>query len=307
LTLFRSAYYQPTNWQAQVGRREVAVFSISGWTDDLFPAVESFRQYKLLKRLDPLWPVEVGVADVGHARAQNSPATWRTLNDRAWQFVQQHIGGSHPQATGVFSMPTSCSGTGGGAEITADTPEGLARGQLTVAFSTRQTLTSGGGAADPNGPATDPVAGSSLPLGGGGCRVASGPAIGGYSGTSQPLAAAATYVGLGYVEVPYVFAGQTGQLDARLWDVSPGGQPVLVSRGTYRLDVAGFDKPFGILRLPLFGNHWRLDAAHRIRLDLTQVDQPFLRPSTLPSRISFARPRLVLPIAEATSQHIAGQ
>jgi hypothetical protein len=71
LTLFRSSYYQLEDWQSQVDRREVAVFSISGWTDDLFAPVESFREFKQLKQLDPLWPVEIAVADVGHPRAQN--------------------------------------------------------------------------------------------------------------------------------------------------------------------------------------------------------------------------------------------
>src|SRR4051794_27431692 len=39
LTEDRSAYYQDKGFTAQVGDREVAVFSISGWTDDLFEAV----------------------------------------------------------------------------------------------------------------------------------------------------------------------------------------------------------------------------------------------------------------------------
>ena len=77
LTEFRGAYYQDEGWTKQVDGRKVAVFSIQGWTDDLFPAVESFRIFKYLKRLDPSWPVEVALADVGHSRAQNKPETWR--------------------------------------------------------------------------------------------------------------------------------------------------------------------------------------------------------------------------------------
>jgi predicted acyl esterase len=107
--------------------------------------------------------------------------------------------------------------------------------------------------------------------------------------------------------VPYVFVGQTGQLDARVWDVAPGGQTVLMTHGTYRLDVAGFDAPSGTLRLPLFGNHWALAPGHRLRLDLTQVDQPYLRPSTPPSSITFTNPSLVLPTAEASSTNLPGQ
>ena len=78
---WHSAYYQP-GWRTQkAAGRTTAVFSISGWTDDLFPAVESFRMYNFLKSLDPQWPVAVRVADIGHARAQNKPGTWHRLND----------------------------------------------------------------------------------------------------------------------------------------------------------------------------------------------------------------------------------
>jgi hypothetical protein len=62
-----SAYYQDEGWEAQVGRHEAAVFAVHGWTEDLFPAVEVFRQYKDLKRLDTDWPVSGGRR---HGRAQ---------------------------------------------------------------------------------------------------------------------------------------------------------------------------------------------------------------------------------------------
>ncbi len=299
LTEFRSAHYQEQRWQSQVGRREVAVFSISGWTDDLFPALESFRQFDQLKSIDPAWPVEVAVADVGHARAQNDAETWRTVNARAWRFLNAHIAGSQATGTGVFSLPTSCGSPAAGA-LEASSPTGLANGQLTVRYTSNISLASTGGAADPNGPATDPLAGS-------GCRISPGPAVGGFTGVSDPVSSSLTYVGLGWVDVQYAFAGVTGQLDARLWDVAPDGSAVLVTRGAYRLDIAGgYDAPSGTLRLPLFGNHWLLAAGHRLRLDLTQVDQPFLRPSNPPSSMSLTDPTLVLPLQERTQVTLSG-
>src|SRR5215218_9595273 len=108
LTEYRSAYYQDEGWAAQENARKVAVFSIQGWTDDLFEAVESFRMFKYLKRRDPRWPVEVSLADVGHSRAQNKPAQWQRLNDRAWQWMQSQIQGSHEQETTVSSQVTTC-------------------------------------------------------------------------------------------------------------------------------------------------------------------------------------------------------
>src|SRR2546423_3867087 len=108
LTEFRGAFYQDEGWVAELQNREVAIFSISGWTDDLFPPVEAFRQFKYLKSLDRLWPVEVAVADVGHPRAQNPAFEWHPLNDRAWGFLKEQIHGSHRQQTTVLTMPTIC-------------------------------------------------------------------------------------------------------------------------------------------------------------------------------------------------------
>ena len=106
--------------------------------------------------------------------------------------------------------------------------------------------------------------------------------------------------------VPYTFTGVTGHLDARIWDVAPDGTTLLVTRGTYRIDTPAYDESAGTLHLPLFGNHWRLAPGHRIRLDLTQNDTPYLRTSNIPSGIEFEPPTLTLPTREAGSTALAG-
>src|SRR5215210_61302 len=63
LTEYRSAFYQDDRWAAQAADPQAAIFSISGWTDDLFEAIESFRMFDYLKALNPRWPVEVSTAD----------------------------------------------------------------------------------------------------------------------------------------------------------------------------------------------------------------------------------------------------
>ena len=126
LTEFRGAYYQDEGWKAQQDGRKVAVFSIQGWTDDLFTAVESFRMFKYLKRLDSLWPVEVALGDVGHSRAQNRPDTWHKLNNDAFQWLQSHIDGSHEERTGVTSEATVCGDADPPQQASGRTPEGLA-------------------------------------------------------------------------------------------------------------------------------------------------------------------------------------
>ncbi len=284
LTEERSSYYQEEAWAAQADHRKTAIFAIQGWTDDLFPADEALRQYGYLKALDPRWPVEVALADVGHPRAWNKDGTWRWLNKRAFKFLRRHIHGSHEQRTGISTEQTTCDAAPGPRQ------RGLARRVLTVPFESGGTLTWLSGSGDPDGLETDPIAGFvRAPER---CRISQAPDWPGrYTALSAPLATGATYVGVGTLRIPYTLLGSTATLHARLWDVAPSGEAVFVDRGTYRLNL-----PAGTLELPLFGNHWRFVPGHRIRLDLVQVDEPFMRRSNVPSTITFAPPKLSLPV-----------
>jgi dienelactone hydrolase len=335
-TEYRSSYYQDEAWRAQVGKREVAVYAIQGWTDDLFPAVDAFRQYKYLKRLDPRWPVSVALADVGHSRAQNKPQVWRRLNAQAWQMLQSHINGSHRQQTVVQSEPTTCPNDGDPdnnmkrtQRLTATTPEGLSEGRLRVTYQPGQTRSEAPVPAAPDDPdnlAAEPAVGSFV-FQGDVCRTSRAPeAPRRYTGMSQPLQDALTYVGLGTVEVRYeLLTGQplnsTATLEARLWDVPPGGEPfspecgtaappagadcpVLMTRGAYRIDVPAYDKQADTIRLPLFGNQWQLKPGHHLRLDLTQTDNPTWLPSNQSSVLRFDSPRLYLPTREADEREL---
>ena len=255
--------------------------------------------FKYLKRLDPNWPVEVALADVGHSRAQNKPRTWQRLNDQAFQWLQSHINGSHEQRTTVSSEATVCEGGDSEApqQVVGRTPEDLANHTLT--FQLPQGGTQGDTAAtDPNGPATDPIVGPRLDPGEPCRRSKDGlPATGGYTAYTPPFARTETYVGLGHVDVTYVWAAPpppeaSGLLAVRLFDAVPGGEEFLVTRGVYRLEN---NPPVGTLRIPFFGNHWRVRPGHRLRLDITQVDAFTFRPSNVPSTFTFSDVKLVLP------------
>jgi dienelactone hydrolase len=294
LTEFRGAYYQDEGWKLQEDSRKVAVFSIQGWTDDLFPAVESFRIFKLLKRLDPRWPVEVALADVGHSRAQNKPETWHRLNVQAWQWLQSNINRSHERKTTVSSEATVCGDSVAPQHVVGRTPEDLANSTLTIEYPEPGGTQGDAAVGDPNGPATDAIVGPELDPGDPCRQSAKVPALGGYTQYSPPLTSTRTYVGLGFVRIPYVWTGAaTGMLAARLFDVAPDGSELLMTRGVYRFEG---DPLVGEIRLPLYGNHWRLGPGHRIRLDLTQVDNLTYRKSNLPSTFQFpSGVTLVLP------------
>jgi hypothetical protein len=323
LTEERSSYYQDDDgWTQQVTNREVAIFSISGWSDFLFPAVESFRQFKYLKSLDPMWPVEIALADVGHPPAQNKASQWQHLNDQAWQFLESQINGSHRQQTTVSSMPTIC--PQGGAtnldaaqRLTGRTPEDLSKGTLTVNYAAGGLIdnwhTPGDSPfadlVDPDNLIVDPVVGTP-PAQRNSCRVSTNAPVHQpirYTAVSQSLPTPKIYIGLGHVDIDqYQLVGKTATLEARVWDVSPNGTQVLMTRGTYRIDPSGYDVPGGSLELPLFGNQWTLEAEHKIRLDLTLVDAPSFMPSNQPGTFSFGSPHLVLPTRQATDLSISG-
>jgi hypothetical protein len=221
--------------------------------------------------------------------------TWRDLNQRLWGWLRANINGSHDRHTRILSEATVCHGKPSPADqITASKPERLARGTLSIEYPAGASLTSTGGLRDPNGPATDPEAAGNQAAR---CASSRGPAAGGYTAISGPLPSAATYVGIGYVKVPYALTGTTALLFARLWDVTPSGKALLVDRGAYRLDPP-YDQPAGTVRLPLFGNHYRFAAGHRLRLDLTQVDRPTFQPSNVASSIHLNAPTLMLPIRQ---------
>ena len=116
-------------------------------------------------------------------------------------------------------------------------------------------------------------------------------------------------MGVGTVRLKYALAGgPTATVNARLWDDPPGEdtKPLLISRGTYRIDETAGDRAAGTLDLPLFGNHYIFEKGHRVRLDVTQVDQPFLRPSNPATRLSFTGPELRLPTRESGNRKTSG-
>lgn len=318
LTEFRGSFYQDEAWAAELTSREVAIFSVSGWTDDLFPPVESFRQFTYLKSLDAQWPVALTVADVGHPRAQNPAFEWRPINRQAWEFLLDQITGSHRQQTNVLSMPTVCGAPSGGAggriqRLTAGTPEELFNGSLTVQYATAGNLRNANlpPNEDPDNLQTDPVVG--FETGASGCRKSLTPAAfpdttARYTAYSVALDRSRIFVGLGHVDLNYtLLAAATATLNARVWDVAPDGTALLMTRGSYRIDTPAYNTTTQAIQLPLFGNHWTLAAGHRIRLDLTQVDYPtFLPSNSLGAILTFPGAQLVLPTREAGDLTIPG-
>ena len=85
------------------------------------------------------------------------------------------------------------------------------------------------------------------------------------------------------------------QLNARLYDVFPDGSSVMVDRGVRRVESAS-----GTVTYQLHGNGWRFPAGHRVRIEIAQDDDPYLRASTVPSTTTISHVTLRIPVREST-------
>ncbi|MGH2802567.1 MAG: hypothetical protein ACRDL4_05905, partial [Thermoleophilaceae bacterium] len=55
-------------------------------------------------------------------------------------------------------------------------------------------------------------------------------------------------------------------------------------------------------RLDLLGNGWRFERGHRVRVELAQDDDPYVKASTVPSTMELAGVTLELPVREASAR-----
>ena len=185
-----------------------------------------------------------------------------------------------------------------GPRFSAASFEALAPNTLTVSMAGTQTTLSK--AVDPHGLAADPVLNEQL--NDKQCPVHTDRAgIGVASYTSEPLPAPATMIGAGRLTIDFSATGLTQglQLNARLYDVFPGGRAVMADRGQRRLTAAEVDA--GRVTYELNGNGWRFEPGHRVRLEITQDDEPYLKATTLVSSAQLSGATLELPVREGGS------
>ena len=91
-------------------------------------------------------------------------------------------------------------------------------------------------------------------------------------------------------------AGSGLQLNARLYDLHPDGTQVLMDRGVKRL--AGAD---GTTTLDLHGAGWKFARGHRIRIELAQDDDPYIKSSVQAGALNLAGVTLSVPIREGST------
>ncbi len=284
---YRSAY-DATDFLAKLKAkkvRPVPLFSVQGWTDPLFPAVQTLQMFQKLRAADRHYPIQMTFADVGHSNAQNPAWQWRPILKLANAFLAAHVLGHKHAAPKqqAYSFQTLCAPTAATPAPVSGRWSALANGPAVTLTSSTAGATSSATGNPADGADSDPIANS-------GClHEASGTTDPGAVYYTFPNASPTHLLGLPQVTLTYALTGTDAVVGLKLWDQAPDGSKTLVTRGAYRVTTSGS------LTTYLYGNDWVFPAGDSIVLQVTQNDSPYLRPDNEPSSIAWSALKLVLP------------
>ena len=273
-----------------LGRRPAPLLLASGWTDDLFPPVQTIRVYDRLRGGLGRRAVWLQLGDFGHARGGEHARDQRLMERQALGFFAHFLRGAEggvPKRGSVLAFGQSCPRTAarGLGPFRAPSLGALATDRVTASAPGVQTVSSTGG---------DPALAADLEptLGKGGNACSSYPAaVAPDTATVTRRSPGFTYLGVGRVAATVATAGPFGQLTARLWDVS-GATQTLVDRAVYRLTP----DQRGRIAFDLHGNGYRFARGHTVKLELVGLDAPTHRASNQPFTVAVSRLRLTLPV-----------
>lgn len=296
LTLERSAFHQEGFFAALRARRQrrVPILALQGWTDPIFPPIETLRMMRALRAASPRYPIGLYLGDFEHLTALVKVPDLRYGHDLGNRLLDRVLRRRGPRPRfDVRSARTDCDPARFGPVTVARDWAALHPGRVTLELAGPQQTVSP--LSDQRGPASDPVA-VSLQRGRG-CIRTTLPPTPGIATWTVPVTRAVTLAGLPRLTLRYRTAAPDLELDTRLWDVAPGGEQTLVTRGAYRAvgsDPAGENTAV----TELFGNHWRFEPGHSLMLEVTQVDSSYLRQDNFASTATIDAAVLTLPTAE---------
>lgn len=261
----------------------------SGWTDELFPPEQALKVYGYLRSKDKKAPVSLQLGDLGHSRGSNKPGLNHYFNNQAARFFAAKLLGAKKQGPApgsVTAFTQTCPIT---------TPDGgpfkgkrwgeLHPGTFVLNGAGAQEFTSVGG--DPSvAKAFDPVFGTTEA-----CKtipITPEPNVATYTRTVKN---GFTMLGRPTIRAQISSTGQFGQIDARLWDLSPEGTQLLVTRGTYAL----YNGQSGAIEFQLHGNGYRFAKGHKVELELLGRDAPYYQPGNVPFTVRASKLEVALP------------
>ena len=297
---YRSIWWQQEFW-ASVAANRVPIFQVQGLSDDLFPLTEAKRMLLALKALDPQYPIASYFGGLGHPRSANKPGERDYVMGLVRQWFAYYLQGvgAAPAAivrtaiTRPRNQPFDSHDV-----ITVDTYAALATGTVTKTFRRQGALIN---------PLTDPYSGFFWDplIMEGSSELTPLPVPPDSAVVAQSLIGFNVDVAELSGDQPLLIAGQPAvslrastlaprvQLDVRLFDVAPDGTRELITRGTYLLEGPA-DKL--TLTIPTYGNLWQAPPDHALRLEISNLDSPYLAPSRVPSVTQISQVQLELPV-----------
>ena len=260
----------------------------NGWTDDLFPPEHALRAYNFVRSRFANFPVSLQFGDLGHSRGSNKPGTNQHFLGQALHFFQarlQHQGsGPPPGSVTAFTQTCPLSAPDGGPFKARSWPA-IHQGALTFGSNSPRTFTSAGG--DQNvANQFDPIAGTSDA-----CKTVATTNESNTASYQRHLNRGFTMLGLPTVRADIQVTGQFGEIAARLWDLTPGGQQRLISRGVYSLR----NNQTGSITFQLHGNGYRFPKGHTIELQLLGRDSPYYQASNSVFSVDVSKLSVALP------------
>lgn len=305
---YRSIWWRRDFWKGSVAEK-VPIFIAHGFTDDLFPLPEAKRMLLALQTIDPAYPVAIYLGDIGHPRASNKRGEIDYVLGLIRQWLAYHVKGQGTAPPNVvYAALTRPRGTDFSPldVLVVPTLGELAAAAVSKSFDALPAVLVN--------PLTDPLAGFFWdPLVMEAARelrflpdfvpppsaIVPG-SLASYEVPASELSAGGdlTIAGQPVVAFRASTASHRVQLNVRIYDVDALGNRQLITRGTHTLESPAPTVSLGDVDVAIltYGNYWRVPAGHAIRIEISNVDSPYITPSRVPSQTTVTDVRLDLPV-----------
>jgi predicted acyl esterase len=309
---YRSVYWQQDFWNA-VAQHRIPIYLAQGWTDDLFPVGETLRIYETLKAIDPNYPVALYFGDVGHPRARNKPEEVDFVIDQVVDWARWFLKSEGVQpALDVQSAITRSKTTpfNPADVVRVPTYDDLTTDEITYSFAKSQVpqfLTFN--PANVGGATWDPfvMLGSEeleyFPQDVPSVFVPGDVAV--YEVPVAELSGGAPLLLAGEPAITFTInqvapTGYRVQLNVRMFELRPDGSKTIITRGTYTVESDNPPLPVNreTVTIPTYGNMYELQPDGILRLEITNVDSPYIAPSKVPSVSLVTKVKMRLPIRQ---------
>ena len=303
---YRSIWWRQDFWSTAAKRR-IPIFQVQGFTDDLFPLPEALRMLLALREIDPTYPIASYFGDIGHPRASNKSGEMDYVLDLISDWLAYYLKNEGAVPANVIRAAITrprAEAFDPANVITVDTWAAMATAIVARDFAESATLIN---------PVGDPLAGFAWdPLMLEAARELDPYPVPPPPSAVDPLSLAVYEFPVAELAggAPLLIAGQPRialhattvaprvQLNVRLFEVAPDGTRSLITRGTYTIDSGTPGVPIGEadIVIPTYGNLWRVQGDAVLRVEITNLDSPYITPSRVPSATTISGVRLEVPI-----------